>query len=107
MVAISLALLLGLAIYAGLRWQLRSLTTYFVAVVGTLAIWGSSLAFRNSYTVILPLVFGALASLLLALVGIRAAWRGHIAGDGSRGFWIAGTCAALLPFMLLFGSQLW
>lgn len=104
MVGISLALLLGLTIYVGLRWQLQSLTTYFVAVVGTLAIWGSMLAFWNTYAVMLPFVFGSLASLLVALVGVRAAWRGHTAGDGSTAFWLAGTCAVLLPFALLAGS---
>lgn len=94
-------MLLGLAIFAGLRWQLRSLRTYYVAVAVALAIWSSSLAFWNQYTVILPLVFGALASLVLALVGIRGAWRSHIAGDLSRAFWIVGTCVVLLPFLLL------
>jgi len=101
-VAISFALLLGLAIFAGLRWQVRSLKTYYAAVVGALAIWSSSLAFWNQYVIILPLVFGGLASIMLALVGIRGARRSHLAGDASRAFWIAGTCVALLPFLLLF-----
>ncbi len=107
MVTATLALLLGLAIYVGLRWQLRSLPTYFVAVVGTLAIWGSTLAFRNSYTVMLPLVLGSLASLLLALVGVRGALVAASAGDGTRAFWIAGTCAVLAPFVLVIGAWLW
>lgn len=107
MVTATLALLLCLAIFVGLRWRLRSLTTYFVAVAGTLAIWGSALAFRNSYTVMLPLIIGGLASLLLALVGVRGAWLGGAAGDGTRAFWLAGMCAALAPFVLVIGSWLW
>ena len=101
MVTVSFALLLGLAILTGVRWRVRSLKTYYFAVAGALAIWTSSLAFINSYTVILPLVLGALASLVVALVGIRAARRAHLAGDGSRDFWIGGVCAALLPFLLI------
>lgn len=65
MVTATLALLLGLAIYAGLRWQ--------------------------------P----------LALVGVRGAWLGGAAADGTRAFWIAGTCAALAPFVLVIGAWLW
>ncbi len=101
-VAIALALLLGLTIWAGLRWELRSLRGYYLAVAGALAIWASTLAFVNTYAVILPMVIGALASLILALVGIRGAVRAHRAGDGARDFWIAGTAAALLPFLLIF-----
>jgi hypothetical protein len=101
MVAIMMTLLLGLAIYLGLSWQPRSLGTYYAAVAAALAVWASSLAFWNTYTVMLPFVFGTLGSLLLALAGIRAAWRAHAAGDLSRSLWIGGVCAVLLPLVLL------
>ena len=99
--------LLGLAVYLGLRWQLQSLASYYIAVAVTLAIWASSLAFVNSYTIILPMLLGALGSLLLALAGLRAAWRGHVARDGSAAFWLAGTGAVLLPSCSPFGSSMW
>jgi hypothetical protein len=70
-----------------------------------LAIWASSLAFWNTYTIMLPLTFGTLGSILLALTGIRAAWRAHRSGDLSRNLWIAGAGVCLLPFALLFWSR--
>jgi hypothetical protein len=70
-----------------------------------LGIWASSLAFWNTYTVMIPMVFGTLGSILLALTGISAAWRTHRSGDLSRNLWIAGAAAVLLPFALLLGSR--
>jgi hypothetical protein len=104
MVGVMMTLLLGLAIYLGLSWRPRSLGTYYAAVAGVLGIWASSLAFWNTYTVMLPMVFGTLGSVLLALTGICAAWRAHRSGDLSRNLWIAGVGAALLPFALVFVS---
>jgi hypothetical protein len=105
MVAVMMTLLLGLAIYLGLSWRPRNLGTYYAAVASVLAIWASSLAFWNTYTVMLPLVFGTLGSILLALTGVRTAWRAHRSGDLSRNFWIAGAGAVLLPFALLYWSR--
>jgi hypothetical protein len=102
MIAVSLTLLLGLAIYLGLSLRLRSLGVYYAAVAVTLCIWASSAVVWNTYTVILPMLAGALGSILLALAGIRAAWRAHTAGDGARDLWIGGVVAVLLPFVLIY-----
>ncbi len=102
MVAIGLTLLLGLVLYLGLTLRLRRLSTYYLAVAVTLGVWASSAAFWNSYTVILPILLGALGSVLLALAGLRAAWLAHAAGDVARAFWLSGVIAVLLPFLLLF-----
>jgi hypothetical protein len=104
MVAVMMTLLLGLAIYLGLSWR-PSLGAYYAAVAGVLVIWASSLAFWNTYTVMLPMVFGTLGSILLALSGIRAAWRAHRSGDLARNLWLGGVAAVLLPFALLFWSR--
>jgi hypothetical protein len=105
MVTVMMTLLLGLAIYLGLSWRPRSLGAYYSAVAGVLAIWASSLAFWNTYTVMLPMVVGTLGSILLALSGIGAAWRAHRSDDLSRNLWLGGVAAALLPFALLFWSR--
>jgi hypothetical protein len=105
MVGVMMTLLLGLAIYLGLSWRPRRLGTYYAAVAGVLGIWASSLGFWNTYTVMLPMVFGTLGSILLALTGIRAAWRAHRSGDLSRNLWLGGVGAVLLPFALWFTSR--
>jgi hypothetical protein len=69
MITLGLAFLLGLTIYVGVRWQLQSLPTYFTGVVAAFALWAGAFTLQT-YTAILPLVLGALASLLLALVGL-------------------------------------
>jgi hypothetical protein len=68
-ITLGLAFLLGLTIYVGVRWQLQSLAGYFTAVVAALGLWASAFTLQT-YTAILPLFLGALASLLLALVGV-------------------------------------
>jgi hypothetical protein len=105
MVAVGLTLLLGLALYLGLTLRLRRLSTYYLAIAATLGVWASSIAFWNSYTVILPILVGALGSILLALAGLRAAWRAHAAGDAARAFWLAGVVVALTPFGLMFFAR--
>src|SRR5215216_698024 len=74
-ITLGLAFLLGLTIYLAVRWQLQSLAGYFTAVVVALGLWASAFMLRQTYTAILPLLLGALASLLLALVGLRSAQR--------------------------------
>jgi len=100
-ITLGLALLLGLTIYAGLRWQLQSLAGYFTAVVVTLGLWASALTLRQTYTVILPLLLGALASLLLALVGLRSALRARQDEHGRPGLWILGICLVVAPFLVV------
>lgn len=99
-ITLGLALLLGLTIYVGLRWQLQSLAGYFTAVVAALGLWASAFALQT-YTAILPLVLGALASLLLALVGLRSAQRARQDGHGRPGLWILGTCLVVTPFLVI------
>jgi hypothetical protein len=74
-ITLGLAFMLGLIIYSGVSWQLRSLAGYFTAVVVALGLWASAFTLRQTYTAILPLLLGAMASLLLALVGLRSAQR--------------------------------
>ena len=101
MITLGLAFLLGLTIYVGVRWQLQSLTGYFTAVVVALGLWGGAFALRQTYTAILPLLLGASASLLLALVGLRSAQRARQDDHGHPGFWILGICLVMTPFFLV------
>ena len=101
MITLGLALLVGLTIYVGVRWQLRSLAGYFTAVVVALGLWVSAFALRQTYTAILPLLLGALASLLLALVGLRSALRARQDDHGQPGFWILGICLVVAPFLVI------
>lgn len=101
MVAIVITLLLGLAIYAGLRWQVGSPMAFLIAVAGTLAIWGSAFLLQQSYAVVLPLVLGFVASTLLGLAGARAAWRARSAADGSEWLWFLGTALAVAPLLVV------
>ena len=100
MITLGLAFLLGLTIYVGVRWQLQSLAGYFTAVVAALGLWASAFTLQ-SYSAILPLFFGALASLLLALVGLRSALRARHDDDGHPGLWILGICLVVTPFLLI------
>jgi hypothetical protein len=100
-ITLGLAFLLGLTIYAGLRWQLQSLAGYFTAVVVALGLWASAFTLRQTYTAILPLFLGALASLLLALVGLRSAQRARHDDHGRPGFWLLGTCLVVAPLLLI------
>jgi hypothetical protein len=99
-ITIGLASLLGLTIYVGFRWQLQSLAGYFTAVLATLGLWASAFTLQT-YTVILPLFLGALASLLLALVGLRSAQRARQDGRGHVGLWILGICLVVTPFVVI------
>ena len=101
MITLGLALLIGLSIYVGVRWQLQSLAGYFTAVVVTLGLWASAFALRQTYTVILPLLLGALASLLLALVGLRSALRARQDDHGRPEFWTLGICLVVAPFLVI------
>jgi hypothetical protein len=105
-ITLGLTLLLGLTIYVGLRWQLQSLAGYFTAVVAVLGLWASAFLLQ-SYTAILPLLLGALASLLLALVGLRSAQRARRDGHGRPGLWILGTCLVVAPFLVIVVRSLW
>jgi hypothetical protein len=96
-----LAVLIGLTIYVGVRWQLQSLAGYFTAVVVALGLWASAFILRQTYTAILPLLLGALASLLLALVGLRSAQRARQDDQGQPEFWILGTCLVVAPFLVI------
>ena len=101
MITLGLALMLGLIIYLGIRWQLRSLAGYFTAVVLALGLWASAWALRQTYTAILPLLLGAMASLLLALVGLRSAHRAMHEDHGHPELWILGICFVATPFVVL------
>ena len=101
MITLGLAFLLGLTIYVGLRWQLQSLAGYFTAVVVALGLWASALIMRQTYTAILPLLLGALASLLLAVVGLRSAQRARQDDHGHPGFWVLGVCLVVTPFLVI------
>ena len=101
MITLGLALMLGLIIYLGVRWQLRSLAGYFTAVVVALGLWASALALRHTYTPILPLLLGAMASLLLALVGLRSAHRATHEDHGHPELWILGICLVVTPFLVI------
>jgi hypothetical protein len=100
-ITLGLAFLLGLTIYAGVRWQLHSLAGYFTAVVVALGLWASAFMLRQTYTAILPLLVGALASLLLALVGLRSAQRARQDDHGQPELWILGICLVVAPFMVI------
>ena len=100
MITLGLAFLLGLTIYVGVRWQLQSLAGYFTAVVAALGLWASAFTLQT-YTAILPLFLGALASLLLALVGLRSAQRARHGGHGHLGLWILGICLVVSPFLVI------
>ncbi len=101
MITLGLAFLLGVTIYAGLRWQLQSLAGYFAAVVVALGLWASAVMLRQTYTAILPLLLGALASLLLALVGLRSAQRARQDDQGQARYWILGACLVLAPLLVV------
>lgn len=105
MITLGLAFLLGLTIYVGIRWQLQSLAGYFTAVAVALGLWASAFMMRQTYTVILPLFLGALASLLLALVGLRSAQRARQDDQGHPGLWISGVCLVATPFLVI--AVLW
>jgi hypothetical protein len=100
-ITLGLALLVGLTIYVGVRWQLQSLAGYFTAVVVALGLWASAFMLRQTYTVLLPLLLGALASLLLALVGLRSALRARQDDHGQPEFWILGICLVVAPFLAI------
>lgn len=100
MITLGLAFLLGLTIYVGVRWQLQSLAGYFTAVVVALGLWASAFALQT-YTAILPLFLGTLASLLLALVGLRSAHRVRQDDHGRPGMWILGVCLVVTPFLVI------
>ena len=106
MITLGLAFLLGLTIYVGVRWQLQSLAGYFTAVVAALGLWASAFTLQT-YTAILPLFLGALASLLLALVGVRSAQRARRDGHGHLGLWILGICLVVSPFLVIAVWWLW
>jgi hypothetical protein len=106
MITLGLALLLGLTIYIGLRWQLQSLSGYFTAVLAALGLWAGAFTL-HTYTAILPLILGVLASLLLALVGLRSAHRARHGGQGDPRIWILGTCLVLTPFLVVVARWLW
>jgi hypothetical protein len=99
-ITLGLALLIGLSIYVGVRWQLQSLAGYFTAVVVALGLWASAFTLQT-YTAILPLLLGALASLLLALVGLRSALRARQDDHGQPEFWILGICLVVAPFLVI------
>ena len=101
MITLGLAFLLGVTIYAGVRWQLQSLPGYLTAVVATLGLWASAFALRQTYTAILPLLLGAMASLLLTLVGLRSAHRARHDDQSHPGFWILGICLLVIPFLVI------
>lgn len=100
-ITLGLAFLLGLTIYVGVRWQLQSLAGYFTAVVVALGIWASAFTLRQTYTAILPLLLGALASFLLALVGLRSALRARQDDHGHPGYWIVGVCLVVTPVLVI------
>jgi hypothetical protein len=100
-VAVGLALLLGLAVYVGLYWQLRSTTAYLTAVAATLALWGTAYGLRRSYAGALPGFLGITASLLVGLIGGRAAWRARTVTDGSQWLWFLGAVLAVAPLMVV------
>ncbi len=100
MITLGLALLIGLTIYVGVRWQLQSLGGYLTAVVVALGLWASAFTLQT-YTAILPLLLGALASLLLALVGFRSALRARQDDHGKPEFWILGICLVVAPFLVI------
>ena len=106
MITLGLAFLLGLTIYGGVRWQLQSLAGYFIAVAAALGLWASAFTLQT-YTAILPLFLGALASLLLALVGLRSALRARQDDDGHPGLWILGICLVVSPFLVIVVRWLW
>ena len=99
-ITLGLAFLLGLTIYVGVRWQLQSLAGYFMGVMVALGLWASAFTMQT-YTAILPLFLGALASLLLALVGLRSAQRARQDEHGHLGFWILGICLVVTPFLVI------
>ena len=101
MITLGLAFLLGLTVYAGVRWHLQSLAGYYTAVLATLGLWASAFILRQTYTVIIPLVLGALASLLLALVGLRSAQRARQQGEGQPALWILGMGLVVAPFLVI------
>ena len=105
MITLGLALLLGLTVYAGVRWRLQSLAGYFTAVLVALGLWASAFMLRQTYSAIIPLVLGALASLLLALVGLRSAQRAGQEAHGQPGLWLLGTGLVLAPFLVI--AVLW
>jgi hypothetical protein len=105
-ITLGLAFLLGLTIYVGVRWQLQSLPTYFTGVVAALALWAGAFTLQT-YTAILPLLLGAMGSLLLALVGLRSAQRARQDGHGRPGLWILGTCLVVTPFLVVVARWLW
>jgi hypothetical protein len=100
-ITLGLAVLLGLTIYVGTRWQLQSLGGYFSAVLVALGLWASAFALRQTYTAILPLLLGVLASLLLALVGLRSAQRARQDEHGRPELWILGICLVVAPFLVI------
>jgi hypothetical protein len=101
MITVGLAFLIGLTIYVGIRWQLQSLAGYFTAVIIALGLWASAFMLRQTYTALLPLLLGTLASLLLALVGLRSALRARRDDRGQPELWILGICLVLAPFLAI------
>ena len=97
MVAIGVALLLGVAIYVGFRWHPSSLAAYLTAVGATLALWGTAIALRRSYAGVLPGLSSLLASVSLGLVGARAVWRIQAEGAKPPWVWLLATALALAP----------
>ena len=106
MITLGLAFLLGLTIYVGVRWQLQSLAGYFTAVAAALGLWATALTLQT-YTAILPLLLGALASVLLTLVGFRSAQRARQDRHGHTGLWILGICLVVSPFLVIVMRWLW
>jgi hypothetical protein len=100
-ITLGLALLLGLTIYAGIYWQLKSLGGYFTAVAVALGLWASAFALRQTYTAIVPLLLGPLASVLLALLGLRSAQRVRQNEHGRPELWILGACLVVAPLLVM------
>ena len=101
-----MAFLLGLTIYVGVHWRLQSLAGYFTAVAVALGLWASAFTLQ-SITAILPLLLGALVSLLLALVGLRSAQRARQDDHGHPELWILGVFLVVTPFLVIVVQWLW
>jgi hypothetical protein len=91
-ITVGVALLLLVAVYAGLRLTFPGVAGYLAAVGVTLAIWGMTWVLRGSYAAALPLILGMAASLFLGIAGFRAAAR-----SGTPLPWVIGAVLALTP----------
>ena len=94
MIALGVALLLCLAVYGGLKLHFPGVTSYFIAVAATLAIWGAAFGLKGSYTAALPLLLGVIASVFLGLAGALAAWRARPSWP-----WLLGAGLAVAPLV--------